>query len=133
MVNAGAYSAYKSNNINYASKEQLLLMLLEGAVKYSKIARQAILDKKITTAHENIVKTQNIFYELMATLDKSAGEWAESLYKVYEFITDRLIQANLKKDIDIMNEVIPLIEEMRNIWTEAYSISKNANKAASEY
>lgn len=133
MVNAGAYSAYKSNSINFASKEQLLLMLLEGAVKYSKIGRQAILDKNISLAHENIVKTQNIFYELMATLDKSAGEWAESIYSVYEFITERLVQANMKKDIEIMNEVIPLIEEIRNIWTEAYSISKNSNKAASEY
>jgi flagellar secretion chaperone FliS len=132
MVNSGGYSTYKNNSINYASKEQLLLMLLEGAVKYSKIGRQAILDKNITAAHENIVKTQNIFYELMATLDKSAGKWAESLMKVYEFITDRLVQANMKKDIEIMNEVIPLIEEIRNIWTEAYSISKNSKKAVSE-
>jgi len=133
MVTSNGYSAYKSNSINYASKEQLLLMLLEGAVKYSKIGRQAILDKNVPAAHENIVKTQNIFYELMATLDRSSGEWAESIYKVYEFITDRLYQANMKKDIDIMNEVIPLIEEIRNIWTEAYSISKNSNKAVSQY
>jgi len=133
MVNAGAYSAYKNNSINFASKEQLLLMLLEGAVKYSKIGRQAILDKNILAAHENIIKTQNIFYELMATLDKSAGEWAESIFSVYEFITERLVQANMKKDIQIMNEVIPLIEEIRNIWTEAYAISKNSNKAVSEY
>lgn len=132
MVNSGGYSSYKNNSVNYASKEQLLLMLLEGAVRYSKIGRQAILDKNIPAAHENIVKTQNIFCELMVTLNTSAGEWANSLMSVYEFINDTLIQANMKKDIDKMNEVIPLIEEIRNIWTEAYSISKNSKKAVSE-
>lgn len=133
MVTNG-YSAYKNNNINYASKEQLLLMLLEGAVRFSKIARQAILDKNITKAHENIVKTQDIFYELMMTLDvKSGGEWASSLMRVYEFIVDRLLQANIKKDIDIMNEVIPLIEDIRDTWTEANKIMKSRDMASSQY
>ena len=41
------YNVYKNNSVNYASKEQLLLMLTEGAVKFSKIARQAIIDKDV--------------------------------------------------------------------------------------
>ena len=79
MYAANAYNAYKTNSVNYASKDQLLLMLVEGAVKFAKIGRQAIIDKDVKKAHENIVKTQNIFYELMATLDVSkGGEWAQS-------------------------------------------------------
>ncbi|WP_411955939.1 flagellar export chaperone FliS [Clostridium estertheticum] len=120
-----AFSTYKNNSVNFASKDQLLLMLVDGASKFSKIGRQAILDKDVKKAHENIVKTQNIFYELMATLDVAkGGEWAESLMKVYEFITRRLTEANIKKSEEIMNEVIPLIEDVRDTWNEAYKVSK---------
>lgn len=121
---ANAYNAYKNNSVNYASKDQLLLMLLDGAVKFSKIARQAILDKEIMKSHENLVKTQDIFIELMITLDQSAGEWAKDMYKVYEFIKERLFEANIKKDVKILDEVIPLIEEVKNTWNEAYEVTK---------
>ena len=123
------YSAYKNNSVNLSSKEQLLLMLVEGAVKFAKIGRQAIVDKDIKKAHENIIKTENIYYELMATIDvKAAGEWGESLFLVYEFITRRLVDANMKKDITIMDEVIPLIEDVKNTWGEAYKVSKTQGK-----
>lgn len=125
MYGQNAYNAYKSNSVNYSSKEQLLLLLVEGAVKFAKIGRQAILDKDIKSAHENIVKTENIFYELMATLDVSkGGEWAVSLMSVYEFIVRRLTDANIKKDAAIMDEVIPLIEDIKDTWDQAYKISK---------
>ncbi|MCB2356280.1 flagellar export chaperone FliS [Clostridium estertheticum] len=120
-----AFNTYKSNSVNFASKDQLLLMLVEGATKFSKIGRQAIIDKDINKAHENIVKTQNIFYELMATLDVTkGGEWAESLMKVYDFITRRLVDANIKKSEKIMDEIIPLIDDIRDTWNEAYKKSK---------
>ncbi|MGE5628626.1 MAG: flagellar export chaperone FliS [Solirubrobacterales bacterium] len=127
MYGANAYSTYKSNSVNYASKEQLLLMLLEGACKYVKIGRQAILDKDMNKAHDNLVKTQDIFYELMVTLDVAqGGEWAQNLFKVYDFVARRLTDANIKKDLKIVDEVIPLIEDIKDMWNEAYKISKEA-------
>lgn len=125
MYATNAYNAYKTNSVNYASKDQLLLMLVEGAVKFAKIGRQAISDKDVKRAHENIIKTQNIFYELMATLDvNKGGEWAKGLMSVYEFITRRLMDANIKKDVEIMNEVIPLIEDIKDTWEQAYKVAK---------
>lgn len=125
--NANAYNAYKNNSINYASKDKLLLMLLDGAVNFSKLSRKAILDKDIMKAHQNIIKTQDIFYELMITLDvDKGGEWAEKLMLVYRFIIDKLIEANIKKDVKILDEVIPLIENIRDMWNEAYNISKSS-------
>ncbi len=119
------YSQYKSNSINFASKEQLLLMILDGAVKFSKIGRKAILDRNIELANVNIKKTQDIFYELIYSLDLTrAGEWGKSLASVYKFIVDRLVQANIKKSVTIMDEVIPLIEEVKTTWNEAYVASK---------
>jgi flagellar protein FliS len=122
---AKGYNAYQKNSVNFASKEQLLLMLVEGAVKFSKIAKNALEEKDNKKAHENLVKTQNIFYELMVTLDvDKGGEWAENLMRIYDFIIYQLVQANVKKDVKILNETIPLIEDIRDTWNEAYKKSK---------
>lgn len=127
MYTANAYNTYKNNSVNFASKDQLLLMLVDGAVKFSKIARQAMIDKDISKVHQNLVKTQDIFYELMATLDvNQAGQWGQQLMSIYEFIVRRLGEANIKKDVAIIDEVIPLIEDVRNIWYEADKLSKGA-------
>ncbi|MCH4199088.1 MAG: flagellar export chaperone FliS [Clostridium tyrobutyricum] len=125
MYAANGYNTYKTNSVNYAPKEQLLLMLIDGAVRFAKIGRQAIIDKDINKAHENIVKAENIFYELIATLDVSkAGNWGQSLVSVYDFIVRRLTDANMNKDAAIMDEVIPLIEDVKDTWEQAYKISK---------
>lgn len=129
MYSTNAYNSYKTNSINYASKDQLLLMLVDGAVKYAKIGRKAIEDKDVKKSHENIVRTQDIFYELMATLDISkAPDWGQNLMNVYRFIIDKLIQANMKKDTNIMDEVIPIIENVRDTWNEAYKMSVGMKK-----
>ena len=123
MYNNG-YNVYKSNSVNYASKEQLLLMLVDGAVKFAKRAELAMEKNDIQETHNNIIKTQNIFTELAASLDQKAGDWAVQLFKVYRFINERLIQANIKKDINILREVMPLIEQVKDLWHEAYDKSK---------
>lgn len=126
MQGSNAYNVYKNNSINYSSKEQLLLMLLDGAVRFSKIARQAVLEKDTKKAHEFLIKTQNIFYELIITLDMSkAGDWGKNMVSVYEFIIKRLTDANMKKDASIIEEIIPLIESIKDTWNEAYNISRN--------
>lgn len=122
---SNAYNVYKNNSVNYASKEQLLLMLVDGAVKFVKIARQAVVDNDVKKAHENLVKTQDIFTELMVSLDQNSGEWAVGLYKVYEFIKTKLFEANISKDLKVIDETIPLVEEIRNMWYEADKIAKN--------
>ena len=65
MYTANPYNIYKQNSVNMASSQQLLLMLLDGAVKYTKIARMAILNKDIAKAHKELVRVQDIFLELM--------------------------------------------------------------------
>ena len=124
-MNPNAYNIYKNNSVNFSSKEQMLIMLLDGAVKFAKRGKLAISEKNIKLAHDSITRTQDIFTELKVTLDTSAGEWAKQMFDVYSFINERLFQANIKKDEAIMDEVIPLIEEVRNIWNEAYKISAN--------
>ena len=125
MYGNNALNAYKNNSVNHSSKEQLLLMLVDGAVRFAKVSRQAMEDKDIKKCHENIIKTQNIFTELMISIDQNAGEWAVQMYHLYDFIKGQLIEGNIKKDSKIMDETILLIEEVRDIWHEADKISKS--------
>ena len=126
MYGNNAFNVYKNNSVNYASKEQLLLMLVDGAVKFSKIAREALEVKDIKKSHENLVKVQDIFTELMVSLDQNAGDWAKQIYQVYDFIKTRLFEINLKKDVTMMDELMPVIESIRDTWQEAYEISKKS-------
>ncbi len=119
MYTSNPYNTYKQNSVNMASQEQLLLMLVDGAVKYTKIARLAILEKNIARAHKELVRVQDIFLELMITMDKDAGSYMQDLYEVYEFIKNELIRANIKKDVQIIDKVLPLIEDVRDMWHEA--------------
>lgn len=122
---SNGYNIYKNNSINYASKDQLLLMLVEGAVKFCKMGRQAIIDNDIKKANDALIRTQDIFSELMVSLDTTQGDWAEQLFKVYGFIKERLFEANMKKSLEIVDEILPLIEDINETWKEAYKKSKN--------
>lgn len=117
MYTANPYNIYKQNSVNMASSQQLLLMLLDGAVKYTKIAKMAILNKDIQRAHKELVRVQDIFLELMITMDKNT-KYMEDLYNIYDFIKNELVKANIKKDITIIDNTLPLIEEIRDMWYE---------------
>lgn len=119
-----AINVYKNNSVNYASKEQLLLMLVDGAVKFAKQAKEAISKKNIKNSHEYLTRTQDIFTELMISIDKSAGEWASNLFNIYEFIKNELFEINMQKDEERLDKLIPLIEDVRDTWHEAYKLSK---------
>ena len=117
MYSTNPYNIYKQNSVNMASSQQLLLMLLDGAVKYTKIARMAILNKDIPRAHKELIRVQDIFLELMITMDKNT-KYMEDLYDVYDFIKNQLAKANMKIDVNIIDNTLPLIEEIRDMWYE---------------
>ena len=119
-----ALNVYKNNSVNYASKEQLLLMLVDGAVKFSKQSKEAIDNKNIKLSHEYLIRTQDIFTELMISIDRDAGEWAENMFMLYDFIKSELVMINIKKDSQRLDKLIPLIEDIQDTWHQAYKMSK---------
>lgn len=123
-MNSNGYNVYKTNSVNYSSREQMLLMLTEGAVKFAKIARQAIVDNDIKRANDALIRTQDIFSELMVSLDTTVGDWAVQLFNVYAFVKERLFEANMKKSLEIVDEIIPLVEDINETWKEAYKKAK---------
>ncbi|MFL8675395.1 MULTISPECIES: flagellar export chaperone FliS [unclassified Clostridioides] len=124
MYGENPYNYYKQNSVFMASKEQLLLMLVDGAVKYTKIARISIVEKNMQRAHKELVRVQDIFTELMVTLNQNAGQWAKDMYRVYDFVRYELSRANIRKDVQIIDNVLPVIEQIKDTWHEADKKSK---------
>lgn len=117
-MNAQAYDLYKNATVETVSPEKLLLMLYEGAIRFIDNAQQGIAAKDINLAHQQNIKAQNIILELMATL-KMDYEISHSLYALYEYMYLQLVQANVKKDTAILEEVKGFLKELRDTWAEA--------------
>jgi len=112
------YDKYKQLSIETASPERLIIMLYDGALKYLNQAKNAINVKNIEQTNNFIIKTQDIIGELMVTLDMNY-EISHRLYSLYDYFNRRLIEANVKKDPGILDEVINHISELRQSWAEA--------------
>ncbi|MDK2791869.1 MAG: flagellar secretion chaperone FliS [Deferribacteres bacterium] len=112
------YKTYLKNEIEGATKGKLILLLYDGAIKFLRQANRAIESKDIPGAHENIIKAENILYELMSTLNMDAGEIAENLLKLYDFMVWKLIEANKEKNAEKVNSVIKLLLNLREAWKE---------------
>lgn len=110
-----------------ASPAQLTLMLYDGAIKFCNIALEAIDNKEIEKANTNIQKAQRIIEEFRSTLDFKYPVAAE-FDKVYEYIYRRMVEANLKKDREILEEALGHIRTMRETWIEVMRLSKTQGK-----
>lgn len=122
MLKNNAYSAYATNKILTATPAELTLMLYEGAIKFCNIAVKAIEEKDIERAHTNIVKAEKIIEEFQATLNHKYAV-AEDFNNVYNYINERLIEANMKKDKEIIEEVLKHLRTMRDTWKEVMRLA----------
>jgi flagellar protein FliS len=130
MTNNNYTQQYAEEQIKTASKEQLLIMLFDGAIKFTRIAKKAILAKDFEKSNANLIKAQRIITEFMVTLDiKQGGETATNLMRLYEFYYHSLVQVNLKKDLTLLEEIIQQLVDMRQMWFEATQIAAKERKA----
>ncbi|MBO6260851.1 MAG: flagellar export chaperone FliS [Lachnospiraceae bacterium] len=119
------YEQYKNNAIATATPAELTLMLYEGAIKFGNLAIKAIEENDIEKAYRNIVKVQNIISEFRNTLDFKYPV-AKDFDRVYEYLERRLVEANMTKDKEIMEEVVGHIRSMRDTWKEVMKRAKIA-------
>lgn len=120
MYNKSVLNNYKQTQISTASPARLVLMLYDGGVKFLGLAKQAIVEKRYDAANNNIVKTQRIINELSIVLNLEAGgDIAKNLWKLYDYMAFRLIDINLKKDAAGIDEVVRMLEQLREVWNSA--------------
>ena len=125
LANQG-YAAYANNKIMTASPADLTLMLYEGAIKFCNLAITAIQEREVESAHNNIMKVERIIEEFQITLDHKYPV-AEDFENVYTYLITRLCEANLKKDQEILAEVLEHLRTMRDTWKEVMRLSKAGN------
>ena len=114
------YQKYKSTQITSASKEKLLLMMYEGAIKFTKLAIKAAEEKKIAPRCENIGRAFDIVLELNNTLDhKAGGEIAARLEQLYMYMTEQYSKANISGSPEPLQTNLKLLETLYDGWVQA--------------
>lgn len=124
-MDTNVINAYQRNAILTASKPELTLMLYEGAIKFCNIGIMAIEKKNYEKANNNLKKAQAIIMELRVTLDHKYPVW-EDFERVYDYIYRRLIEGNIHKDIEVVEDALKYIREMRDTWKEVMRLNKVA-------
>lgn len=120
LLAGNPYAQYQQAQIDTATPERLLLMLYEGAIRFLNAARKGLVDRNFETAHQNIVKAQDILVEFMATLNmKDGGEFAQNLFDLYDYLNTRLSLANAEKNVTIVDEVLGFVRELHEAWVVA--------------
>ncbi|MCL2617719.1 MAG: flagellar export chaperone FliS [Defluviitaleaceae bacterium] len=128
MQQTNPYSKMRENAIMTAPKEELTLMLYDGALKFINQAQIAMENKDPGKTHECLVRVQDIIREFQITLDRK-HEVSQHFDIMYEYIFRRLVEANTKKDIEAVKECSELIRGMRDIWKEAMQVARGAKAA----
>ncbi len=113
-----AYQNYKKQEVEGATKGKVVVLLFEGTIKFLRKAAKAVEENNIQDAHNNIVKAENILYELMSTLNMEAGEIADNLMRLYDFMIWQLIEANRDKDKHKIESVIELLIPLCDAWKQ---------------
>ena len=120
-----AASLYQGTAINTATPAELTLMLYNGAIKFCNQAAVGIEEKNIEKAHQNLIKAQNIIWELQGTLDFKYPV-AKDFDLVYKKIAQNLLMANLRKDIEKLNEALEDIRGLRDVGAQVMKAAKTA-------
>lgn len=112
-----AYAEYNRNKVLTASPAELTLLLYEGAIKFCNIAIIGLEQNDMEKVHNNIIKVENIIEEFQATLNHKYPV-AEDFDKIYKYIYNLLVEANITKDKELLEQALTELRGMRDTWKE---------------
>lgn len=113
-----AFEAYQNNAVKTASGGDLTLMLYNGCIKFIRLAIKYLDEKNYELKNENIQKAQAIINELMVTLNPEV-EISKQMMPLYDYINYRLMEGNIKNDIEQLEEALTFVTEFRDTWKQA--------------
>jgi flagellar protein FliS len=122
-----AHAIYQANTIAASKPEELTLMLYNGLVRFITQAKKAIEDKNIAESHRNLIRAQDILVEFQASLDMRVAI-SKNLFSLYDYMYHRLVEANLKKDSAITEEVLAMAIQFRDIWDQVIKKAREAGQ-----
>ncbi|MBR1942533.1 flagellar export chaperone FliS [bacterium] len=122
---------YQKNEVETASPEKILILLYDGAIQFLNKAKIAMEQKNIPEIHNNIIGCENIILEFINTVDEeNGGDFAVRIKALYQYFYNTLVQANLKKDVTKIDEVLRHLVELRATWKQAIAIANSQKSLA---
>ena len=117
------YKAYEQNTVNTSTPGELTLMLYNGCLKFITQAKKAIESNEIEAKNTAIQKAQAIINELSVTLDRSFPV-EDNMLVLYEFVNNRLLEANIKNDPTKLDEAFAIVTDFRDTWKQVIQINR---------
>lgn len=123
--NSKVITAYKEMSVKTASQGSLILMLYDEGIKRIESSIDLLNVEKLPPSsiekiNNNILKAQEVVTELMASVNvEKGGEIASNLTAIYSYFYQQLLQANIKKDIAILKDILFMMRDLRSAWKEA--------------
>jgi len=113
--------SYRKTNVVTADPGRLVIMCYEGAIDQLKIAMREQTEEQFERKTAAIVKSQDIINELLCSLDfEKGGAIAGNLESLYNYMIRRILQADVRRDTDGIEEVIGMLEELKAAWESAF-------------
>lgn len=128
MINSAA-EAYKRQQIMTATPETLTLMLYNGALRFMTEGIDAIQKRDYEQANTSLQKAQNIISEFRITL-KMEYEISHQLLPLYNYVYDRLVEGNMKSQVEPIEEAKGIITELRDAWAQAMKKARQEKGAS---
>jgi len=123
MAVRNPYNTYKENSVKTASPEELTLMLYNGALKFINKGKMGIEAKNIQEANEGINRAQDIIHELNNSLNMEYA-MSDNMRSLYTYILEKLVEGNIQKNIEPLDEAKGMVAELRDTWKEAMKLAK---------
>ncbi|WNR44699.1 flagellar export chaperone FliS [Paenibacillus roseipurpureus] len=115
---------YLESSVQTATPAQLLIMLCDGGIRFCRMGIEALKASNFQEANTNLVKVQDIISEFSITLDRSIPI-ANDLLKLYEYFTRRLVEANMKKEVEPAEEVLGYLMQLKETWMQAAKLAQS--------
>lgn len=127
--------SYRKTNVITADPGKLVIMCYEGAIDNLIIAKQKMAAKEYEAKAKALIKAQDIIDELLYSLDfEKGGTVAENLESLYNYMTRRIVQADVNKDMAAFDEVIGILRELLSAWEQAIAVpAKNVESEKTAY
>jgi len=111
------YERYLETAVETASPARLIVMLYDGAIRFINEAHSAMRQRDYETQNNKLQRAQKILAELISSLDfEKGGEIAENLFRLYTYMYNQLVEANIQDAPERLEHVIDLLSDLREAW-----------------
>ncbi len=124
-MQTNAYARYKDQSLSTMAPGELLVKLYDELIKQCRLAVIYIQNKDLAAANNSLMKSQTIVSTLDSSLDMRFPI-SKDLHNFYLFFNKQLRKANLEKNVDAINELLPLMKDLRDSFAQAEKLSRSS-------